>query len=438
MCSPKISVILPVFNPGSGIKKCLNSLRNQTLKDVEYLFIDDCGTDQSMSIIEKIATEDKRIRIIRNQHNIGAGNSRNVGIENARGEYLSFIDPDDYIAEDFLELLYNKTNRKPDIVKGLKHRIDIHGNLIIEKDQSNKIIEEGLEQHKPLFTLFRGAHVTAIYRRDFILSSGARYGKTSNNEDTTFLLMVTFYAKSIELENNAYYYYVAREGSRVRDYTEKRIWDDLYGFKEKIDFLDHRISDPKNIYEYVYINLVYLLKLGLKISTIESLCKTSAIFLNEIKVFISSLPYVDGLVNYDLLIKGLIIYDANLSTSPFEIMMNKPRYFEYKKVVENWVGFLCSNPSLLSESQKRIQFVFTNALTFKDWNQEGLDKIKEHKYLREMALTLPDVSVLSQDYMTMKLFVKYGIDLFWLRDSTFGILGKKVLSFARKIRKNKK
>ena len=112
MLLPKISVIIPVYNAGDGIKKCLDSLEKQTLKEVEFIFIDDCGTDQSMEIIEKAAAVDKRIRIIRNPYNIGAGNSRNVGIENATGEYLSFVDPDDYIEYNFLQLLYKKTKNK--------------------------------------------------------------------------------------------------------------------------------------------------------------------------------------------------------------------------------------------------------------------------------------------------------------------------------------
>ena len=99
----KVSVIVPVYNPGNGIRKCIQSLRDQTLKEIEILFVDDCGTDHSMSLVEKAAGIDRRIRIIRNEKNSGAGPSRNRGINEAAGKYLSFIDPDDYVFPDFLE-----------------------------------------------------------------------------------------------------------------------------------------------------------------------------------------------------------------------------------------------------------------------------------------------------------------------------------------------
>ena len=260
MYFPKISVILPVYNPGDGIEKCLASLRNQTLQEIEFIFVDDCGTDQSMKIVEKAAAADKRIRIIRNPHNMGAGNARNVGIENATGEYLSFVDPDDYIATNFLELLYKKTESKPDIVKGLRWRIDIEGNLFDKEDRSNQSIIDGLKEGRPLFNLFRGGHWTAIYRRDFILSRGVRYGKSNNNEDTTFLLMANYYAKSIELENNAYYYYVAREESNVRRYSDKRLRDELNSFHEKMDFLIPRFHESEDYYNYVFFFISFMLK----------------------------------------------------------------------------------------------------------------------------------------------------------------------------------
>ena len=104
--SPLVSVIVPVWNPGPGITRCIESLRNQTLEEIEMIFVDDCGTDDSMDKVRDAAEDDSRILIIENGKNIGAGPSRNRGIEAARGEYLSFVDPDDHVAPDFLELLY--------------------------------------------------------------------------------------------------------------------------------------------------------------------------------------------------------------------------------------------------------------------------------------------------------------------------------------------
>ena len=106
--APKVSVIVPVFNPGPDFDRCLESLRGQTLADIEMIFVDDCGTDGAMEQVRAAAGEDPRIRIIANPENLGPGLSRNAGIEAARGEYISFVDADDHISPDFLELLHDK------------------------------------------------------------------------------------------------------------------------------------------------------------------------------------------------------------------------------------------------------------------------------------------------------------------------------------------
>ena len=78
--APKVSVILPVFNPGTGLKRCIQSLKKQTLKDIEILFVDDCSTDDSIFVIEKEFSSDDRVKIFKNKVNMGAGCSRNIGI----------------------------------------------------------------------------------------------------------------------------------------------------------------------------------------------------------------------------------------------------------------------------------------------------------------------------------------------------------------------
>lgn len=111
-----VSVILPVYNPGKGIRKCIESLQRQTLRDIEMIFVDDCGTDGAMGQVKEAAARDSRIKYLINPHNIGSGPSRNRGIEAAEGEYLAFADPDDYLGEDFLELLYTRGCRRAQIL----------------------------------------------------------------------------------------------------------------------------------------------------------------------------------------------------------------------------------------------------------------------------------------------------------------------------------
>jgi len=108
MKQPKVSIIVPVYNAGEYLEKCLTSIVNQTLKEIEIILILDCPTDGSNNIAEAFAAKDERIALIYNNENLHTGLSRNKGIEIARGNYIGFFDHDDYCAPDMYELLYQK------------------------------------------------------------------------------------------------------------------------------------------------------------------------------------------------------------------------------------------------------------------------------------------------------------------------------------------
>lgn len=104
---PEISVIVPVYNVESYIEKCMDSICSQSLKDIEILCIDDCGTDNSMKIVEAYAKKDERIKILRHPHNKGLGAARNTGVRHSTGKYLACVDSDDWIAPTMLEKCRN-------------------------------------------------------------------------------------------------------------------------------------------------------------------------------------------------------------------------------------------------------------------------------------------------------------------------------------------
>ena len=106
----KISVIVPVFNAEKYLKMCLNSLVSQTLKNIEIICIDDGSTDNSLAILDKFKSKDDRIKIIK-QKNYGVSMARNNGISEAQGEYIGFVDADDWVDKDFFEKLYNAAQK---------------------------------------------------------------------------------------------------------------------------------------------------------------------------------------------------------------------------------------------------------------------------------------------------------------------------------------
>ena len=103
--APKISIVIPVYNAYPYIHHCIDSLKAQTLKDLEFIIVDDCSMDRSIEVINDWAREDTRVKVVRNEINLGEGGSRNRGIEEAQGIYINSIDPDDWVSENYYELL---------------------------------------------------------------------------------------------------------------------------------------------------------------------------------------------------------------------------------------------------------------------------------------------------------------------------------------------
>ncbi len=101
---PKVSVILPVYNASRYLEQCIESLLSQTLSNLEIICVDDCSTDNSLNLLEGLRQKDNRIKIIKQSANLGAGSARNAGMEIASGEYLSFLDADDYFAADMFKI----------------------------------------------------------------------------------------------------------------------------------------------------------------------------------------------------------------------------------------------------------------------------------------------------------------------------------------------
>ncbi|MBR4316077.1 MAG: glycosyltransferase, partial [Alphaproteobacteria bacterium] len=107
MKNKKISIIVPVYNVQKYLDKCLKSIISQTLTDIEIILVDDGSTDSSGLICDKYAKKDKRIKVV-HQKNARQGAARNAGIKLATGDYIGFVDSDDYITSDMFEKLYKK------------------------------------------------------------------------------------------------------------------------------------------------------------------------------------------------------------------------------------------------------------------------------------------------------------------------------------------
>lgn len=245
-----ISVILPVYNVEPWLVRCIESLKAQTLPGLEFIFIDDCSTDGSLSVIEDFAEEDPRVRIIKNEVNSGAGITRNKGLDAAKGEYLSFIDPDDWISDDFYLQLYTEAKRSGcDIVKGI--RVKIPDGMEVKslpkyafKSKQNRRIRNRIKDKVPLFLRFTYEHQTAIFKSSLFDDKSVRYGTSRVAQDVTFLLRICYNTESISLIEGSVYYYRIRAGAATSEYTLKRSLAHMATAGEMIAYLRDKEGFP--------------------------------------------------------------------------------------------------------------------------------------------------------------------------------------------------
>ena len=217
---PAVSVIVPVYNTEKYIRKCLDSLTAQTLRDIEIICVNDCSTDGSLDILREYAARDTRIKIIDFEQNRGAAAARNTGIDAAAGEYIGFVDSDDFIDPDFYEKLYTKaTETGADIVKGADLKI-CYPNGTEKIDRFNEKIRTNKYQ-------FLGQYTTAIFNKSMIQKHNISFPiGLSVGEDPCFLIHAVFCTNKIEIIDDAQYYYMRRDDSLNSEYwTDKKVSD---------------------------------------------------------------------------------------------------------------------------------------------------------------------------------------------------------------------
>ena len=250
--SVKISVVIPVYNAYPYICRCIESLKSQTLKELEFIFVDDCSEDESVSVIEKWAAVDFRVRILRNEVNQGEGGSRNRGMKEARGLYINTIDPDDWVAPNYYELLYSKAlETSAEIVKGTRIKVSEEtGKEIEPRSNLNNTISSSLKKGEPLYLRCHYEHQTILFKRS-LLDEETKYGKSGNAADTTFLLTLCSKSVTFAVEDRAHYYYLQRKTSATGENSIKRCRNELISFEEQVDYiLEKNIVDR---YSYRYL-----------------------------------------------------------------------------------------------------------------------------------------------------------------------------------------
>lgn len=208
-----VSIIVPVYNVEQYIKKCLNSLVGQTLKEIEIILINDCSPDNSESIILEFQKMDDRIFYIKQKENQGQGLARNVGIDVARGEYILFVDSDDYIEKEAAEFLYGKAKEHELDVLEADHYKVYPDNQVEHKSEVFHEVLTGDEYFETIrYSL--GVVWNKLWRTEFIIKNKLYFVK-GIFEDVIYLSTAMSLAKRVYRYNYSFYFYVIRDNSTM-------------------------------------------------------------------------------------------------------------------------------------------------------------------------------------------------------------------------------
>ncbi|QKT15263.1 glycosyltransferase family 2 protein [Limosilactobacillus reuteri] len=248
--NPSISVIVPVFNVEAWIEKCIYSILSQSFEDYELVIVDDGSTDNSSKICKSLSLIDKRIKYFYKE-NGGLSDARNYGLKKATGEYIVFIDSDDYIDKNYLYLLFNsiKKNNSDVAVCGFKW-VDEKGNIIHNVPISNIEQQYLISGKKLLYDVFNSegyAFIVVwnkIYKKEIFNHLSFDVNRLYEDEFINYKLFWNVHKVSIV--NQQLYYYVQRDGSiKNSDISIKKIKDfnDLH--KERMLFYK---SKDKSLY----------------------------------------------------------------------------------------------------------------------------------------------------------------------------------------------
>lgn len=250
MKKPKLSIIVPVYNVEKYLCQCLDSILNQTITDIEVICVNDGSCDHSLSILEEYKKKDSRIRIISKQ-NDGLGAARNTGINMAQGDYIGFVDSDDFVALDMFQKLYDRAvATTADVAIGnirLFHEDTRKVESYREETRYKEIAELSIFTVREVPWILENIGVwDRIYKRNFIERHSLRNPEHVIYEDALFSFQTSILASRITVVPDAYYIYRKGTGTAI---TDREIKNDAY----KFDFL----TNCQAIKEFMVTNMVY-------------------------------------------------------------------------------------------------------------------------------------------------------------------------------------
>lgn len=265
---PDISVIVPVYNEEAYLSRCLNSILSQTFSEFEVILINDCSSDNSGQICDEYAKNDLRIKVVHKNCVGGASAARNIGLNLATGDFICFVDSDDYIHAHMFQNLYNIQHKYDADMVECNFQV-VHQGLTSNDDdfQTEDLqIVEGRDLIPYIFQNRYGGSIylwNKLYRRE--LFRNVRFVEGRMCEDTIIMPELYYVSHTVVITNRVYYYYFQSENSVMRSQFSLKKLDAIYAFQcNRSFFEEHMLTDAKLWLDttYSFMLLKYFRKLN--------------------------------------------------------------------------------------------------------------------------------------------------------------------------------
>lgn len=272
---PKVSIIVPIYNAEKYLRKCIDSIRNQSLSEIEIILVNDGSIDSSLAICEYYQKLDSRIRVI-DQPNSGVSSARNSGLKVVEGEFIGFIDPDDWIEKDMYESMYEKATRlnadvclcdyieetcsvktpiKLNLAEHILNKEQVLNNILPNMLSSNNLNSNA---HKDVIM---GSVWRMLIKKELIKKYNLQFEiGIPLAEDLIFCVQVLLNSNIVCIDPKPYYHYILKQNTAVNSYREN-----MYFLNRKVHLILEGILINKNVYVQLkermdirYVNMVVL------------------------------------------------------------------------------------------------------------------------------------------------------------------------------------
>lgn len=251
---PEVSLIIPIYNAERFLERCLNSLFTQSLTNIEFVFVDDCSTDNSVALLKKILNNHlgkrEQVKLIQHKINKGVAASRNSGLENATGKYIGWVDADDYVEQDMFEKMYFKAKiTQADMVWCNYYNVNAYG----EMQEVKQIMAEDSRTFGKALLLnqIQKSIWNKLMKRSVFEENNLRFLEGQDmGEDYNILFKVLHLSNNIAYLNESLYYYCHNNMKSIsKQSNRKRIDQELANMEDMLAFIQDQQTQDYTIEE---------------------------------------------------------------------------------------------------------------------------------------------------------------------------------------------